>query len=549
MGRFNIAVTAFLIGLWFFPISSQAKELWVYAPVNLLVPQEVTRLMTLMERAQKLGYTHFLIADSKFSRLAEMDKRYFDQVEQVKKRAAELKIKLVPAVCPVGYSNDILSLNPNLAEGLPVRDTLYVVKSGLAQHVSELETNLPLISEPKKWGFIDESLVHEDDALRSSPPHSANVRLSKKLTLKPFRQYHVSVRVKTDGFSTPIEIKALTPQGNSLIFTNLGVKETQDWREHHVTFNSLEHTEVSIYFGAWGPKQGTVWISAPEIEECGAVNLLRRAATPVTIKYNEPSGTGRLLIEGVDFEPWSDPKLGMVPYAGEYEVWHTPPPIRLKKKLPEGTQLRVSYYHPHIVYDGQVCAAANDQAFQDLLDDQIERMTKLFPTADFMMSHDEYRVMGWTEPTIKTLEPFPTPAQVLSHNAKHCSDLLLQRAPKSRVLVWSDMFDPYHNAVDKYYLVNGSLMDASVPREVMIVNWNFGKRQESLRHFADRGHLQIIAGYYDAPPDQIVRWLDTVLAEKVNTVDGVMYTTWRRNYDDLEEFAKLVRGHRWYAEK
>lgn len=539
---------AFLVfSLSFTHVMAQAKELWVYTQVNLLVPQEVNRLIGLMERASKVGYTHFLLADSKFSRLAELDPRYFAHVEQVQKRAKELKITLVPAICSVGYSNDILSLNPNLAEGLPVREALYRVQNGLAQNASELDAGLPSLTDRAKWNFIDDSLKLEDRVLHSKPPHSDNVRLSKKLKLKPNRHYHVSVRIKTDGFDTPVEIKALTGNGRSLNYTNLGTKPTQEWREHHITFNSLEHTEVSIYIGAWGPQKGELWIAEPKLEECGAVNLLRRDTTPVTVHQILENGERRRLQENIDFEKWSDPKLGMVPYAGEYEVWHAAPAIKLKKALANGTELRVSYFHTHIVYDGQVCAATNDQEFQNLLDDQISRMTQLFPDADFMMSHDEYRVMGWTESNIAQLPPGSTPADILTHNAKHCTEQIRAKSAQGRILVWSDMFDPYHNAVDNYYLVNGSLKGAEVPAEVMIVNWNFGKRVESVKHFAKRGHLQIIAGYYDAKPDQIIRWLDTVVEEKINTVDGVMYTTWNRNFSDLEEFAKIVKGHDWYT--
>lgn len=542
--------TLFLLsGLLLFSAIVQAKELWVYTQVNLLVPQEVSRLTQLMERARKAGYTHFLIADSKFSRLAELDRRYFDQVEQVKKKAKELNITLVPAVCSVGYSNDMLSLNPNLAEGLPVKDALYRVKNGLARFESELQTELPNLAERNKWNFIDESLKLEDGNLHSQPPHSQNVRISKKLQVKPFRHYHVSVQIKTENFDAPVEIKALTGKGRSLSYTNLRTQSTQDWREHHVTFNSLDNTEFNLYIGAWGPQKGSVWISEPKISECGAVNLIRRETAPISVQEVLKSGERRTLSEDMDFEKWTDEKLGRVPYGGEYNVWHTPPDIKLKKTLPNGTELRVSYYHTHIVYDGQVSAASNDQDFQDLLDDQIERMTRLFPTADFMMSHDEYRVMNWTESNIAQLPPGSTPAEIMSHNVRHCSDQIRRKAPNARILVWSDMFDPHHNAVDNYYLVRGSLEGASAPEDVTIVNWNFGKRVDSLQHFAKRGHLQIIAGYYDANPNQITQWLDTITEQKLNTVDGIMYTTWNRNFSDLEEFAQLVKSHPWYTKR
>jgi hypothetical protein len=524
-----------------------AQELWVYAQTNLLVPAEVERIEGLMIRAKEAGYTHMLIADSKFSRLSQLDQRYFNHVDRVKKLAADLQIRLVPAVCSVGYSNDILSLNPNLAEGLPVRDALYQMQSGLAKHVPESDISLPRVSDRRKWGFIDESLDLVDDHLRSSEPHTQNVRVSKKIVLEPFRQYHVSVDLKTDSFETPVEIKVLTKSGRNLNYTNLGTQPTQDWRSHHVTFNALDNGEATLYIGAWGPKRGSLSIRQPTLSECGAVNLIRRESAPIRVELQGADGSRIPLVEGTDFQPWTDPKLGVVPYGGEYEVWHEEPPIRMIREVPDGSKLRVSYYHAHIVYDGQVCGTASDLEFQRLLDDQIANMTRMFPDADFMMSHDEYRVMGWTPANIPSLSKDAPPGAILSHNVKHCSEQLLAKSPKARVAVWSDMFDPHHNAVDQYYLVNGSLRESQAPSNVRIMNWNFGKREESLNHFAKRGHSQVLAGYYDSDPKQIQRWLDTVVDLGIPKVQGVMYTTWRRNYSDLEEFANLAKSHRWYT--
>ena len=111
----------------------------------------------------------------------------------------------------------------------------------------------------------------------------------------------------------------------------------------------------------------------------------------------------------------------------------------------------------------------------------------------------------------------------------------------SDVYVWSDMFDPFHNAVKDYYLVRGDLAGSwdGLDKRVVVANWNFGKRDESLKFFADRGHKQVIAGYYDGKPEQIRTWMES--ARKVDGVVGVMYTTWRQKYDDLEAFARESR--------
>src|SRR4029078_756569 len=104
-----------------------------------------------------------------------------------------------------------------------------------------------------------------------------------------------------------------------------------------------------------------------------------------------------------------------------------------------------------------------------------------------------------------------------------------------------DMFDPEQNAVKDYYLVNGDLANSwdGVPREVTILNWNLKEMGSSLQFFARRGHQQVICGYYDGDPNSI---RDEVRAARdVPGVTGVMYTTWKDRYDDLETFAKAAR--------
>ena len=114
--------------------------------------------------------------------------------------------------------------------------------------------------------------------------------------------------------------------------------------------------------------------------------------------------------------------------------------------------------------------------------------------------------------------------------------------PGGRIFVWSDMFDPNHNAHDDYYLVRGTLAGSweGLDKDVNIVPWYFGKRAESLKFFADRGHRQVIAGYYDARPEQIRDWL--AAAANVPAVTGIMYTTWQHKFADLEKFLSAAQS-------
>ena len=507
------------------------RERWIYIPANFQVDAEAARVIALLKRAKGAGYTHALLADSKFARLGDVIESYRTNAARVKQTAAELGIELVPAIFPIGYSNSMLYHDPNLAEGLPVKDSLFVVREGTARHVPDPDVRLPDggMNDRKAWTFIDDSVVFEDGAMHSGPT-MANARLARKLTVAPFRQYHISVRVRTRGFTgATAEIKSIGADGTQLQWTNTGIKADQEWTTHHVTFNTLSNTTVTLYFGVWGGHQGSIWWDAAAVSECGLVNVLRRPGAPFVVRTED----GRVLREGTDYDNVRDPQLGNKPWPGEYTTWHEPPDIRVHG-LADGTRLRVSFFHPHIIYDGQVCICPSEPATTALLRDEAERVHNLWHAKTYMMSHDEWRVLGWDQ---ACLARHLSPGQIAADSARTCTGILRETAPGGRVAVWSDMFDPFHNATDHYYLVNGSLADSwlGLDSSTLIINWNSGHAAESLRFFAGRGHQQIIAGYYDSGVASIRPWL--VASKGVDGVIGVMFTTWRGNYTDLEAFA------------
>ena len=498
---------------------AEPLELWLYYPTNFQPKESISKLEPIWRRAAKAGYTKVLLTDSKFAKLGDlggMEKQYFGNVEKAKKLAGELKLELVPAMFDIGYSNNLLWHDPNLAEGLPVKDSLFVVKNGEARLVAD-----PPVSFSQKPAFVDE-VVKISDGVATLEDFKENGRINYKLKVSPFRCYHVSAWIKTQEFSGDPHISVLAGK-QSLQHQNLGVKRTQDWTEHHVVFNSLENSEVNVYLGVWGGGKGKLQWKNWEIEEVGLLNVLRRPGTPCVVKG---------YVEGKDYEPIVDPLMGSKPWKGEFTSWHEPPVI--KTKLADGTQLRVSWYHPAIIYDGQVSVCPSEPATMGLLADQAKRVKEAFGAKAYMMSHDEIRTWNWDEACMKRNMDA---GEILADNVRQCAKLL----EGSRVYVWSDMFDPFHNAHGDYYLVRGDFKGSwqGLDPSVTIMNWNFGKRDESLKFFADRGHKQVIAGYYDAPVGQVKKWLEA--AKKVKGVEGVMYTTWKGNYRDVEEFGRIVR--------
>jgi hypothetical protein len=500
-------------------LAAEPRQLWLYYPTNLQSDDNIPKLEQVWRRAAAAGYTHVLLADSKFARLGHlqgMEKRYFGNIEKVKKLAKELNLEVVPALFQIGYSNSMLWHDPNLAEGLPVRAAPFVVRDGLATAITDPPLSL------NKPAYKDDSVsIAGATATLTSPV--GNARFYYRLTVPPFRVYHVSVKIKTDDFTGRPEIKALA--GNrSLQFANLKVKKTQDWTEHHVVFNTLDHEQVNLYFGVWGTARGTLQWKDWMIEEAGLVNVLRRPGAPFSIQG---------YTEGTDYEPVIDPQLGNQPWAGEYDVWHEPPPIRTRN-VPEGARLRVSWHHAMTIYDGQVSCCPSEPKTMDLLADEARRVRAAWGAAGYMMSHDEVRTLNWDA---SCQERNLYPGRILAENAQACVRLL----EGSQVYAWSDMFDPHHNAVKDYYLVRGDLAGSweGLDKSVTIMNWNFDKRNESLKFFAGRGHEQIIAAYYDGPVERIQQWL--AAADGVPGVIGVMYTTWENDYAHMEAFARLCK--------
>lgn len=540
----------------------EVSRRWVYLQTNLQVEENLGKTSEIMRRAAAAGYNAVVLADYKLNILDRVPGHYFKNADKVKALAAELKLELIPTVAPIGYSDGLLAHNPNLAEGIPVKDAPLVVKDGFGRLASELTAALPggsfeerkgdaavgwsFQDGPGKASFIDTSVKHGGasalrfEELKTTAAPSGNGRVSREIAVKPWRQFHASVWIKTEKFERSSEVKmfAMGEDGLVLSHMNLGVKPDQDWTEHHVVFNSLANSKVRFYCGSWGGKGGKLWLDDAKVEETVFVNMLRRAACPVVITAED----GTVLKEGSDYAELRDPKLGSVPWAGQFDVYHDPPVLKLlpgSKFAKDGQKLRASYYHTVTVYENQVTCCLGDPEIFRVLEDQVTRVEKLLAPQTYFLSHDEIRVGNWCPACRKEGQ---TAGKLLADNLRQCVAVIKKVNPKAKLCVWSDMFDPSHNAHKDFYLMSGDLAGSweGLPKDMTVVNWNSGKPKESLPFFSKRGNAQVLAGYYDADPASIKGWLET--GAGLSGVDGAMYTTWQNNFKHLEEFAKSAWG-------
>ncbi len=539
------------------------RERWVYCSTNLLVDQNADRVLDLIERARRGGYTAILLTDYKFQILDRMDERYFRNAERVKTAAARAGLEIIPAVFSIGYSDGILAHDPNLAEGILARDIPHEVRDGVAvlQPLPEAQIRnggFELADAHKFAGFSFQDDPGRSTSADSQVAHTGrlscridpgknkeaggNARVTQKVKVRPHACYKLSCWVKTRDLAPTgsFHVLALGAEGSgrSLTFQEGGLEPTADWTKIAVAFNSLDQTAVNLYAGFWGEGTGTLWIDDFQLEELSLANVLRRQGCPFQVTSANRQMT---YAEGRDFEPVFDPKLGQVPFAGEFEYEHEAPRIRLtpRSRIKENQRLLVSWYHPILTHGSQIMCCLSDPKVKAILRDEARRVNAIFHPRTFFMSHDEIRFANWCR---ACQDRKLTPGQMLAANVRECVEILKKTNPRARIAVWSDMFDPQHNAVDRYYLVNGTLKGSweGLPRDVIIANWNSGKAHESLSWFASQGHRQIIAGYYDSDDlSGLEAWKSA--AHGVDGVFGFMYTTWQARFGMLEQYGAELK--------
>ena len=250
-----------------------------------------------------------------------------------------------------------------------------------------------------RWGFqddegvttfVDTEIKHGGKAALRMENIGKNehrhCRIMQTIKLQPFRQYHVSVWVKTDGM-TPAdpEVKLLKTSGDGGISfqtfplgTDPGLETGRPGLQQHGQLRGQSLPRFLVR------QRRHVWWDDLTIEEIGLVNVLRRPGCPVSVRAEN----GTVYEEGKDYQRIVDPSLH------PWIAFHEAPVIKLTSntRIRNGERLRVSYYHPIIVYEDRLTSCVSEpKIFEEWRDEVKQADALLHPTA-FLMSHDEMRV-------------------------------------------------------------------------------------------------------------------------------------------------------------
>ena len=525
---------------------------WVFVSRGLQKDQDIEDIRGIVETASQHKLTGMVLGAG-LDRLDRQNADYLRRLEQVKQLCAQQRIEIIPIIFSAGYGGGMLAYDRNLAEGLPVNETRFVVEGkeahlktdfpvaipngGFEDHQGDTVHGCALQDSPGKVTFVDTQVAKEGRAslrfenLDQAPGKHARVMF--ELPVRPHRSYRVTAWVKTENLQPAgcFEIKVLAGK-RGLAPITLHVESTGDWQPVVVGFNSMEYDKVQIFAGVWDGKAGRLWLDGLGIEEVGLVNVLRRGGTPLVVR-DESSATA--YEEGRDFAPITDPDL-------TFRFDRPGPVIRLlpESRIRDGQSLRVSYYHGMGVYGGQVTLCMSEPKLYDIWAKQVALIQKHLAPKQWFLSMDEVRAGGSCK---ACKDRKMSMAQILGDCITRQFEMIRHVNPQAEVYVWSDMLDPNHNAHGNYFLVDGDFTDSwkYVPKDLRIVCWYYERREKSLAHFSKLGFKTLAGAYYDGDTlENCKGWLESL--DRTPGAVGIMYTTWGSKYKLLGPFGDLTSG-------
>ena len=553
-----LACTLFVIGVA--TVNAESKKpfdyRWAYFNIDQFQSETVEKVRNLAKICSENGLNGIMLRGA-WERLDLESPYTYKVVAEYKRIADQYGLELIPSIMSVGYNAFMLQHDKNLAEGLPVKDALYLAGSEYAVHVPDPATfivnggfeqqengqaaNFTFPYE-KKIAWPDDKVAHSGKYSLRFEKFGAEEdegRLIQTVKVTPNRLYKISFWVKTEGLnpgnpfgSGLFRVEALGGGVRRLTFFDPQVPGTTDWRKVEVGFNSKSYSEVEISVGVWEGKTGRFWVDDLQVEEIGMVNLLRRPGCPLVVRDEESAVE---YTEGLDFERVEDIQLNFL-------FDHDGPSIKLRPggRIKEGSRLRVSFYQGTSVYQGQTPICMSEPAVYNIWKKQIKLFDQVLGAKTYLLSADEIRVAASCEACKKR---GLSAARILGDCLTRQVEMVREVVPDASIVVWSDMFDPNHNANkrDYYYLVDEDFYGAwdYIPDDLTMLCWYGERAEKSLSHFDSLGIKCIAAAYYDRDDlSNVEHWLDAM--EKYDNAAGIMYTTWLEKFDLLDDFGQLL---------
>ncbi len=412
-----------------------------------------------------------------------------------------------------------------------------IANGGFEEHAGHRFKAFAFHDDPGVTSFADTTTAHGGStSLRlenfTANPHGHG-RVMQEVRVRPRRCYRVSIWVKTEGLEPAHAFKLMAlggDKGRQVAPRAFRIEPTGGWRKLTMLVNSLGFDRLRLYAGMWGGRAGKLWLDDWTMEEVGPINVLTRPATPVKVASEDGAV---VYAEGRDYAPPADPRFNF------HDVDREAPALRLLPggRIRNGDRLRVSWFHPMVINESQITVCMGEPALYAIYEEEARLLAERLRPRRVLLNMDEVR-MGGTCPACRGRDLGALLGECVTRQVA----ALRRHNPGVEVCVWSDMFDPHHNARGDYYLAEGDFTGSwrHVPKDLTMAVWGGAPRAESLRFFAEEGFSTLIACYYDAADlGDVRRWIE--LAATVPGVRGFMYTPWEKKYALLGGFGDLLR--------
>ena len=254
------------------------------------------------------------------------------------------------------------------------------------------------------------------------------------------------------------------------------IKEADNkWREYSITFSTANnYTTMYVYSRAQGAAPLELWVDDFEIRllDDKLLNVIRTTDTELQVWNIDKTTKYR---EGVDYTLEEEGNFNLVnPLLGKK--------TRIKKipsgSIPEGGEIVVDYdFIVNFQQDSDEYITLADHLVYELYDKYMLKYTMANLDLDYVfIGMDEIRGFNRDSRSKKLgLENY----ELLAQFTNKIIDMIHSYNPDTKVLIWDDMFSPYHNGGDENYQIpyggepgaTSSALDLVNKDNVMLVSW------------------------------------------------------------------------------
>lgn len=468
---------------------------------------DIDSLLTRLHQAHELRMNEVEWNNTYSGRGTDWDPTYLQRAIIARDSIKALGMKLYMSADRTGAVVD----NMCWQEGLPVLGQSLIISSDTALAAP----NPPLtVVNPGFEEFVNQQFVGWGNSQANYPtisqdtiqkhggrgslklqwPGNQQSKVYQYLPIQPNRLFRISFWYKTSGFSGYVRVLLFrTECNNQQIFVHyFKPSATSEWTQVNLEVHSMMCDTLLLHFGAWLWNGGTLWLDDFSMQEMNPVWMLRRDDTPLAI-YEEP---GHILLQEGSTGDYVVEETYSQSYGDCYV--HYPRIRRVQGgRLTNGDRISMDWYCGYAYrttpdeYRRTVCFSLLEPLAY--YQQKVSNCDSLFHPDGFKIHINEVPVANW-DPSCTSRGIMP--GELLGSYVRRMYDIIQARRPGIPVQVYGDMFDPYHNARDCHWGVNGSVSGSLSELEgipITLLGLLGDKVDSSLNYFSQEGFPSIAA--------------------------------------------------------